>query len=126
MPRLTVTITDEQSDLLDELSGDGGEYESKSAAVRDFIQAGEQRQELHEEIAQLRERLESREQRIDDLEDQLARRSQLEEKIEGLPDKVRDTETYRDRKERMIDRAGLATRLKWKVTGVPVEDETDA
>jgi Arc/MetJ-type ribon-helix-helix transcriptional regulator len=87
MPRLTVTITDEQSDLLDELSGDGGEYESKSAAVRDFIQAGEQRQELHEEIAQLRERLESREQRIDDLEDQLARRSQLEEKIEGCPTK---------------------------------------
>lgn len=50
MPRLTVTITEEQADLLDEITQDGG-YESKSAAVRNFIQVGEERRELEEEIA---------------------------------------------------------------------------
>lgn len=84
MPRLTVTITEEQSDLLDDLSEDDGAYESKSAAVRNFIQAGEDRQELREEVARLEERLELREERIDELEDQLARRSQIEEKIDTL------------------------------------------
>lgn len=54
MPRLTVTITDEQDELLDEISGDSGRYESKSAAVRDFIQAGERVTELEEEIERLR------------------------------------------------------------------------
>lgn len=84
MPRLTVTITEDQSDLLDDLSGDDGEYESKSAAVRNFIQSGEERQQLREEIVRLEERLESRENRIDELEEQLTKRSQIEDKIDVL------------------------------------------
>ena len=50
MPRLTITVTDEQAALLEELSGDGGQYESKSAAVRDFIQAGERVAEWDQEV----------------------------------------------------------------------------
>jgi Arc/MetJ-type ribon-helix-helix transcriptional regulator len=122
MPRLTITITEDQSELLEDISSDDGEYESKSAAVRDFIQAGEQEHELHEAIARLEERLDSRENRIDELEAQLARRSQLEEKVEALPDKIRDRESYQERRQRMLDQASFAQRLKWKVTGVPVEE----
>lgn len=92
MPRLTVTITEEQADLLDELSGDSGEYESKSAAVRDFIQRGEERRELEQEITRLEERLETREERIDELEEQLARRSQVEEKVDLLAERVDEDE----------------------------------
>jgi Arc/MetJ-type ribon-helix-helix transcriptional regulator len=54
MPRLTVTITDEQDELLNEITGDDGEYESKSAAVRSFIQIGERMDELEQENDRLR------------------------------------------------------------------------
>jgi Arc/MetJ-type ribon-helix-helix transcriptional regulator len=96
MPRLTVTITEEQSDLLDEMSGDAGAYESKSAAVRNFLQAGEERQALREEIARLEDRLESREARVAELEEQLARRSQVEEKVDVLAERVEDRERAAD------------------------------
>jgi Arc/MetJ-type ribon-helix-helix transcriptional regulator len=122
MPRLTITITEDQSELLENISSDDGEYESKSAAVRDFIQAGEQEHDLHKEIARLEERLDSRENRINELEEQLARRSQLEEKVENLPAKIRERKSYQERRQRMLDQASLTQRLKWKVTGVPVEE----
>jgi predicted nucleic acid-binding Zn-ribbon protein len=146
MHRLTVSITEEQEELLDDVSGEGGEYESKSAAVRDFIQAGERERELRAELARAKERLSSREARIEDLErehadrveelqdritsreerieqleEQLARRSQLEEKVENLPTQIQEQESYRERRRRKLDEASLAQRLKWKVTGVPVE-----
>lgn len=125
MPRLTITIDDEQSDLLDDLTGEGAEYDSKSAAVRDFIQAGRERRELQTEIDTLRDRLDAREQRIDELESQLRKRSNIEEKIEDLPDKIRGNETYNERRQRKLDRATPIQRLKWRITGVPI-DETDA
>jgi len=49
MPRFTVTVTDEQAALLEDLSSDGGPYESKSEAVRSFIQDGERLAELKQE-----------------------------------------------------------------------------
>ena len=119
MPRLTITITDDQSDLLDDLAGDGGEYESKSAAVREFIQAGEQLEECQAEIEQLRDRLDSREQRIEQLEEQLAKRSNIEQKIEDLPAKLTGRLSYQDRRQRALDAASPIERLKWRVTGVP-------
>lgn len=121
MPRLTITIDDDQGELLDEISGEGGEYESKSAAVRDFIQAGEERRELQEEIERLRDRLDSREDRIEELESQLRKRSNIEEKIEDLPSKIHGAETYTERRQRKLDEASITQRLKWRLTGVPVD-----
>lgn len=123
MPRLTVTITEEQNDLVEDLSGENGEYESKSAAVRNFIQAGEEREELQAEVERLRDRLESREERIDELESQLRKRSNIEDKIEDLPDKIRDANTYTERRQRKLDQATLGQRLKWRFTGVPVDED---
>jgi Arc/MetJ-type ribon-helix-helix transcriptional regulator len=123
MPRLTITINEEQNELLEALTDEDGEYESKSAAVRSFIQAGEEQQELQNEIERLRDRLQSREQRIDELESQLRKRSNIEDKIEDLPDKIRDADTYMERRQRKLDRATLPQRLKWRFTGVPVEEE---
>ena len=121
MPRLTITIDDDQSELLDELTQEAGEYESKSAAVRDFIQSGRERRELEAEIEQLRDRLDSREDRIEELESQLRKRSNIEEKIEDLPDKIRGRETYSERRQRKLDEASITQRLKWRLTGVPVD-----
>jgi Arc/MetJ-type ribon-helix-helix transcriptional regulator len=125
MPRLTVTITEDQNDLVEDLSGENGEYESKSAAVRNFIQAGEEREELQAEVERLRDRLESREERIDELESQLRKRSNIEDKIEDLPDKIRDPDTYTERRQRKLDQATLGQRLKWRFTGVPVDIDED-
>lgn len=125
VPRLTITIDDEQSQLLDDLSGEGGEYDSKSEAVRDFIQAGKEHRELQTEIDTLRDRLEAREERIDELESQLRKRSNIEDKIEDLPDKIRGNETYNERRQRKLDRATPMQRLKWKITGVPIDMDSD-
>jgi Arc/MetJ-type ribon-helix-helix transcriptional regulator len=57
MPRLTITISEDQSELLEELSGEAGEYDSKSEAVREFIQAGERQVELQAQVDELRERV---------------------------------------------------------------------
>jgi len=125
MPRLTITIDENQSDFLEELTGENGEYESKSAAVRNFIQAGEERRELEKEVDRLRNRVETREERIEELESQLRKRSQIEDKIEDLPDKIRDAGSYTERRQRKLDRATLSQRLMWKFTGVPVDDDRD-
>jgi len=123
MPRLTVTIDDDQDELLEAVAGEDGEYESKSAAVRDFIQAGEERQELEAEIRRLRDRLESRNERIDELESQLRKRSNIEDKIEDLPDKIRDADSYSERRLQKLDEASLSQRIVWRLTGVPVDDD---
>ena len=69
MPRLTITVTEEQSELLDELSSDGGRYESKSEAVRSFIESGEDTEELRREVERLnRERRQLLEQREENQE----------------------------------------------------------
>lgn len=58
MPRLTITLTEEQAELVEELSQDGGPYESKSEAVRNLIQAGERVEELETKVDRLeREKL---------------------------------------------------------------------
>ncbi|GAB7089738.1 hypothetical protein JCM18237_00090 [Halorubrum luteum] len=77
------------------------------------------------QVAELEERVERKQARIDELETQLTERSRVEEKIEALPDKIREGQTYQERRQRMLDQASVAERLKWKVTGVPVDRDGD-
>jgi Arc/MetJ-type ribon-helix-helix transcriptional regulator len=104
MPRLTITVTDEQATLLEELSGDDDQYESKSAAVRDFIQAGEQVAELEREVERL-----NRE-----------RRQLLEQRAEH-DDLVRYAEDQRGQEQRAQQRREkpVWTRVRWWVLGEP-------
>lgn len=76
-------------------------------------------------IVELEKRVERKQARIDELEAQLTERSRVEEKIEELPDKIRDGRTYQERRQRMLDQASVTERLKWKVTGVPVDRDGD-
>jgi len=109
-----------------------GDADSRSAAVRDlfdeYAELEGEYEELHTEYedleaeyADLRKRYEAREDRIEDLEGQLRERSRVEEKIEDLPDKIRSTGTYQERRQRLLDQASLTERVKWKITGVPVD-----
>lgn len=58
-PRITVTITDEQAELLNEKTGDDGEYESKNEAVRSFITEYERLSERLEDLERENDRLRS-------------------------------------------------------------------
>jgi chromosome segregation ATPase len=113
MEPLTIRV---QADTKESLAEEAAEYDvSVSEYVRQLLEKGR-------EYDDLAERLEARESRIDELESQLSRRSQIEEKIEALPDKVREADTYQERRRRLLDRATVAQRLKWKITGVPVDE----
>jgi len=56
---------------------------SRSEHIRNVL-------ENREETAELRDRLDRRERRIDDLEEQLRRRSHVEEKVDTLAKRVED------------------------------------
>lgn len=110
-----------------------GKATSRSDAVRQIIdeyaQLKTEYEDLHTEYEDLESRYEdlhtryeAREDRIEDLERQLAERSQIEEQIEELPDKIRDEMSYSERRQRMLDQASPVERLKWRITGVPVEE----
>ena len=104
MPRLTITVTDEQAALLEELSKDDGQYDSKSAAVRDFIESGERVAELEREVERL-----NRERR------------QLLEQREEHGELVRYAEDQRDQEQRTQQRREkpVWTRMRWWVLGEP-------
>jgi Arc/MetJ-type ribon-helix-helix transcriptional regulator len=95
MSRLTITLTEEQAERIEELSGDGGPYGSKSEAVRNLIQTGERVEELETKV----ERLE-REKRL------------LLEEREEKRELVRYVED-----ERSWRSASLPRRVKWWVFG---------
>lgn len=119
MPRLTITVTDEQATLLEEKTGDGGEYESKSEAVRTFIQEYER---LSERVADLESEYEKR---IADLErenERLRNEKQLIlEQREEHTDLVRAIEREQSREDRRAQ-AGVLTRAKWWLVGMADEE----
>ncbi len=102
-----------------------GDASSRSEALRQILDEYEELhteyETLEEEYEQLRTRYESKEDRIEQLEEQLSRRSQIEEKVEDLPDKIRGAETYQEKRQRALDRASVSQRLVWRFTGVPEE-----
>lgn len=81
MEPLTIRIREETKESLE---SEADEYDvSVSEYVRELIEKGR-------EYDDLQERLESREERIETLEEQLARRSQVEEKIDTLASRHED------------------------------------
>ncbi|MDG5821635.1 hypothetical protein [Natronococcus sp. A-GB7] len=116
MPRLTITITDEQAEILEGKTGDGGEYESKSEAVRTFITEYERLTERVDELQNERDRLQRQ------LAATNSRIDEVTELVEYV-DEQRELERYRERRERMVDQAGVLTRAKWWLTGVPVDGD---
>lgn len=112
MEPLTIRI---QEDTKESLESEADEYDvSVSEYVRRLIRKGREYDDLEAEV-------DAKQDRIRQLEEQLSRRSQIEEKIEDLPDVIRQAESYQERRQRLLDTAPLSRRLKWKLTGVPVE-----
>lgn len=106
VPRLTITITDEQDALLNEKTGDCGKYESKSEAVRSFIQRGEE----------ATRRIDALENENERLRRQLQARNAREDDVTELVEYVEQERTLRERREERRD-APAWTRAKWWLLG---------
>jgi len=82
MQTVTVRLPEE---LTDELDAEAGEQDvSRSEHIRERLQDHHEADELCEEMSELRDRLDAREERVSELETQLARRSEIEEKVDTL------------------------------------------
>jgi len=79
MEPLTIRVREETKESLESEAGEYGV--SVSEYIRELIEKGR-------EYDDLQDRLESREARIDELEEQLARRSEIEEKVDVLAKRV--------------------------------------
>jgi Arc/MetJ-type ribon-helix-helix transcriptional regulator len=81
METITIRIP---ADVLESIDESADEYDvTRSEYVRELIEKGR-------EYDNLRSRLEARENRIEELEEQLARRSHIEEKVDVLAKRVED------------------------------------
>nr|WP_222863747.1 CopG family transcriptional regulator [Natronococcus pandeyae] len=96
-------------EILEKKSGDSGEYDSMSEAVRHFISEYEALEEELEEARVEIERLRNEKRLV------------LEER-EEKQELVRYVETERTLTEQKA-RAGIVTRAKWWLTGVPDSGE---
>jgi metal-responsive CopG/Arc/MetJ family transcriptional regulator len=90
MPKdsITIRLEDELIARLEEEAEEEGV--SRSEYIRQILREQGERRELEEEIDTLRQRLETREARVEELEKQLTRRSQIEDKVEEVALEVRE------------------------------------
>jgi len=89
MPRITVTISDELDEYLEENSGDDEEFDSKSEVMRSLAQRGQEAEDLETE-------LEIKQNRIEDLERQMGARDHVEEKVNVLAKRIEEDRSSPD------------------------------
>jgi Arc/MetJ-type ribon-helix-helix transcriptional regulator len=148
MDRITVSLDDGSGEIVEENVGDGTAYESKSAFVRECITEYEhltslqtQVAELEEELAAAREQRDSAEAEADDLRDRVedleveleqqeARADDLRRQLKaanGKNERMQELARYVEderRVEQQWREAGLLTKAKWRLFGMPSEEST--
>ena len=109
MPRLSITLTDEQNERVEELV-ENGEYSSKNAVVQDWLERAEKVNQLESDLERCRR----------------ARRQLLEQRDENK-ELVQYAQNERDAAERREERSRAPAwrRAKWWLLGTP-EDDSDA
>ena len=130
MEQITVRIP---SDTLDDLEAEASEHDrSRSEHVRNVIDSRNDPdadvERLREQVAELEATRDELQETIDDLETDVDRlqnekRLILEDR-EEKQDLVRYVEEERNEQQRWRQ-AGLATRLKWRLTGMPGDDSLE-
>ena len=115
MKRLTVSLESEHIDRLDELQ-DEHDVDSRSAALRRLFTEYEELQTEYEELNTEYEELET------ELERARRERRQLLEQREEHQELARYVADERTAEQRWRE-ASLATRLRWRLTGMPADDE---
>jgi len=89
MPRITVTISDELDEYLEENSGEDEEFDSKSEVMRHLANRGIEADDLETEI-------EMKQNKIEDLERQMGARDQVEEKVDLLANRIEEEQSSPD------------------------------
>lgn len=89
MPRITVTISDELDEYLEDNSGDDDEFDSKSEVMRHLANRGLEADDLEREI-------ELKQNKIEDLERQMGARDQVEEKVDILANRIEQEQSTPD------------------------------
>jgi len=89
MPRITVTISDELDEYLEDNSGDDEEFDSKSEVMRHLANRGLEADDLETEI-------EMKQNKIEDLERQMGARDQVEEKVDLLANRIEEEQSSPD------------------------------
>ena len=89
MPRITVTISDELDEYLEDNSGDAEEFDSKSEVMRHLANRGLEADDLEREI-------ELKQNKIEDLERQMGARDQVEKKVDVLAKRIEEEQSAPD------------------------------
>ena len=95
MPRITVSVSDEQGERIEELAGEDGPYSSKSEVMRYFIERSQEADDLERENDRLHR---ERRQLLD-------KREEHDELVQYVGDEL----SYREQ--------GLFTRIQWWLFG---------
>jgi metal-responsive CopG/Arc/MetJ family transcriptional regulator len=115
MKRLTVSLESEQVDRLDEIQAEH-DVDSRSAALRRLFQMYERKQAEYEELNTEYEELQT------EVERARRERRQLLEQREEHQELAKYVEDERTAEQRWRQ-ASLTTRLRWRLTGMPSDDE---
>ena len=89
MPRITVTISDELDEYLEDNSGGDEEFDSKSEVMRHLANRGIEADDLETKI-------EMKQNKIEDLERQMGARDQVEEKVDLLANRIEEEQSSPD------------------------------
>jgi Arc/MetJ-type ribon-helix-helix transcriptional regulator len=123
MPRLSVTLTDDQNQRVEELV-ESGEYSSKNAVVQDWLADAERVNQLESELAQT-------EARVEDLRRQLQAANAGERDVDELVAYVEDERELRRRRDEREQRreerrqANVFRRAWWYLAGTPEDTAAD-
>lgn len=130
MPRFTITIPENLDEWLDDkTNGDNTPYDSKSEAARDLLSLAKRVDDLEEDLDTLIERadraadLEQENERLQNEKRALIEDREERTELVKFAEQQRELSHYQERRQRLLDQAGLATRLRWKFTGIPVDGE---
>jgi DNA repair exonuclease SbcCD ATPase subunit len=131
MPRFTISVDDDLNEFVEDLAAEDGPYSSKSKAAAALLAEA---RELHESeyddleelfakadrVDELEADLEHTEARMEDLRRQLQAANVKDERVQELANYVEDER----RVEQQWREAGLLTKTKWKIFGMPGDEDS--
>jgi predicted nucleic acid-binding Zn-ribbon protein len=122
MKNVTVRLSEEYVETLD---GEATELEmSRAEYIRDLLHQARDSQTTSDELAATQAELEQARARITELENQLRAVNTRQRDVDDLVAYVEEErllQRRRDERQRKKDTAGVVTRAKWWLTGMPEE-----
>jgi Arc/MetJ-type ribon-helix-helix transcriptional regulator len=131
MPRFTISVDDDLNEFVEDLASEDGPYPSKSKAAAELLaEARELRESEYDDLEELlafadrvdelENELEHQNARADDLRRQLQAANAQNERVKELANYVEEER----RVEQEWRAAGLLTKTKWRLFGMPVDEDS--